>query len=96
MQARPGAFHPRLDSVDTRREQIDERSGNLQLQTTPIVRNLFCGLIGITIRDFLFLQVQYGNRQLLEKIKPDRRMRRDALAQERDWRLRDEKLRAAN
>jgi hypothetical protein len=32
MRARLAAFHAQLDSVDTRREQIDELSGNLQLQ----------------------------------------------------------------
>jgi len=41
MQTRLTAFHPQLDSVDTRREQIDELSGNLQLQMMPIVGNLF-------------------------------------------------------
>jgi hypothetical protein len=41
MQARLAAFHAKLDSVDTRREQIGELSGNLQLQTMPIVGNVF-------------------------------------------------------
>jgi hypothetical protein len=54
-------------ALTTRREQIDELSGNLQLQTTPLVGNVFCGLIGIAIRGFLFFQVQYGNKRFLKK-----------------------------
>jgi hypothetical protein len=80
MQAMLAAFHAQLDSVDTRRKQIDELTGSPQLQTMPIVGNVFCGLIGIAIRGFLFFQVHYGNGRFLKKIKRDRRMRRDALA----------------
>jgi uncharacterized membrane protein YeaQ/YmgE (transglycosylase-associated protein family) len=53
MRARLAAFRAKLDIVDILCEHIDE---TIQLQTMPIFGNIFCGLVGIAIGEFLFFR----------------------------------------